>query len=190
MTIAIPKGEARAVALARGQRLAVVDVEGQQVGDLAALGPGGEYLSMTHTAGVLGRIRLKVGDRLVSNLRRPLLEVVADDVGLHDLLYPSCDVERYRSLGAAPGHRSCRQNLSDALGIPYADVPDPLNVFMNVEVTPSGDLVIGPPRSKAGDRIVFRALEDLRLAVSACPQDLNACNGRGPTDLRLEVLEG
>jgi uncharacterized protein YcgI (DUF1989 family) len=37
--------------------------------------------------------------------------------------------------------------------------------------------VFGAPRSRAGDAIVFRAEQDLAVAVSACPALI--CNGGG-----------
>ena len=67
-------------------------------------------------------------------------------------------------------------------------LPTAFNVFMNVDVTGEGRLVIKPPRSRAGDSVVLRAEMDLRVALSACPAA--TCNGGGATrPLAFEVLD-
>ena len=56
---------------------------------------------------------------------------------------------------------------------------------MNVDVLPSGELRILPPRSRPGDRIVLRAEMDLIVGVTACSAELSN-NGRfKPIDVRL-----
>ena len=56
---------------------------------------------------------------------------------------------------------------------------------MNVEVLPSGELRILPPRSRAGDRFVLRAEMDLIVGITACSAELSN-NGRfKPIDVRL-----
>jgi uncharacterized protein YcgI (DUF1989 family) len=56
--------------------------------------------------------------------------MIAEDTspGVHDTLIPACDPERYRLLGAAPGHASCAENFKAALrdlGVGCPEVPDP-----------------------------------------------------------------
>ena len=56
---------------------------------------------------------------------------------------------------------------------------------MNVDVLPSGELRILPPRSRAGDRFVLRAEMDLIVGITACSAELSN-NGRfKPIDVRL-----
>ena len=56
---------------------------------------------------------------------------------------------------------------------------------MNVDVLPSGELRILPPRSRPGDRLVLRAEMDLIVGVTACSAELSN-NGRfKPIDVEL-----
>ena len=87
-------------------------------------------------------------------------------------------------------HRSCKQNLYEALaefGLNPAVTPEVVNLFQNSGPDDEGNLSVSEPLTKAGDYVVLRALVDLLVAVSACPQDLNPCNAFKPTDLMLEI---
>ena len=45
------------------------------------------------------------------------------------------------------------------------------------------------PTSKPGDKIVLRAMVGgIVAAISACPQDLNACNGFHPSPILARIL--
>ena len=97
--VLIPARGGRAVRVARGAAVNIVNTHGSQVVDFWALcSPNtSEHLSMEHTRIVIGRLMPRVGDTLVSNARRPTLTVVADtSPGVHDTLMASCDAARYR----------------------------------------------------------------------------------------------
>ena len=74
-----------------------------------------------------------------------------------------------------------------AFGIEEHLIPDPMNVFMRQDLSAEGTFEVLEPVSKAGDAIVFRLLLDCILAISACPQDQNPCNGWAISDLLLVV---
>ena len=175
-----------------GQTLRVVDVQGGQVGDLFAYVDGdlSEHLSASHTRARINRLFPAIGEAFMSNRRRALLELVADDSpGAHDMLIAACDAERYRELGVAGGHASCADNLSRALaahGLRPLFVPQPVNLFMNIPVV-GGRLEWLPAATRAGDGLTLRALADVLVVVSACPQDLVRINGGQPTSLALEL---
>jgi hypothetical protein len=81
-------------------------------------------------------------------------------------------------------------NFEDALipwEIPRKHIPDPLNIFENAAVGIEGTLVHLPVISKAGDRLVLKALMSLVCAVSACPMDLNLTGGERITDIRVVI---
>jgi uncharacterized protein len=175
-----------------GEWLTVTDVEGHQIGDLVAFNHGDhtEWLDMARTRSTLYRLHLRVGDRLYSNRREPILELVEDPVGVHDLLFPPCDPKRYAVTWGRPGHRNWLTNLTEALtpyGITMWQIPQPLNLFQNTPVLPDGRLGSGTAPSRAGDYVTFRVLKDVVCAVSSCPMDLTAANGGTITDLRLSV---
>ena len=56
---------------------------------------------------------------------------------------------------------------------------------MNVEIQPSGELRILPPRSRAGDHIVLRAEMDMIVGVTACSAELSNNGTFKPIDVEL-----
>ena len=193
--VLVPARSARSLVVPRGALLEIVDVEGQQVADLVAFRSDdqNEWLSTSHTRGSLQSLKLRFGGSLVSNLRRPLLRVVGDDVGTHDLLFAMCDKARYQADYGISDHANCRDNLTAALA-PWSveswRIPDPVNVFQNSPVDSEGGISSAAPRSRAGDRLVLEALDDLVVGISACPQDQNPCNGWNPTAILLRLRRG
>jgi len=192
--VLIPGGHARAIRVPKGSLLEIVDVEGQQVADFISVieDDPKEWLSATHTRSTLGRLNLEVGDRLQTNWRRDIYEVVKDDVGIHDLITAMCDERRYTIDYGVQGHRSCRNNFVEALA-PWQyrewQVPDVINIFQNAPI--GSDRTFGNeiPTSKPGDRFVIRALiGGIIAAISACPQDLNPCNGFHPSPILARVV--
>jgi uncharacterized protein len=191
----VPGGEGRAVGVRAGQVVRVTDVEGGQVGDLfafAATDPA-EYASAPHTRVAIRRLFPRPGDPVLTNLRRPILSVLADtSPGWHDMLYAACDPARYALLGADSAHRSCAANLQEALrehGLDSPVVPQPLNVFMDVRVQDDGTLASHPASTRAGDYIEFRAAMDCLVVLSSCPMDIVNISVGGITPLELQVLE-
>ncbi len=190
----VPAREARAVRVPQGRRVSVVDLEGGQVGDVFAFAADDvtEHLSASHTRSSTNRLFPAVGERFVTDRRRPILTLVSDtSPGRHDMLIAACDPERYAALGAQPSHASCAGNLHRALasmGLAVPFTPQPVNVFMRIPVDEEGGLDWLPAVSRPGDAITFEAVMDCVLVVSACPQDLVDINGGVPTSLAIDVL--
>ena len=187
----IPAGTGAALLLNRGEHVRVLDPEGGQSGDLVAFSRDGhQRLCSGRTFDYGGKLFVSVGDVLWSDRSNPLLTIVSDDVGRHDLLYSPCSIEMYRmQYGVTGYHPNCHDNLCGALRSLGVE-PDPLttafNFFMNVVIGPDGKLGFAPPRSQAGDSIVLRAEMDLAIALSACPA--STCNGgTPPKPLAFEV---
>lgn len=193
--VRIPAREARVVSVRAGQVLEVVDLEGRQVGDLVAWRPEepAEYLSPAHTCSALTKLVPAVGDELFFNHRTPLLRILRDDVGRHDLVVPCCDPERYARDYGRPDHPSCLGALQTALAGAGETWPVrgelARNVFMDNRLE-DGHIVTHAAAHPAGSRIALLALVDLRVAMVACPQDLSPCNAYHPTDMALRVLAG
>jgi uncharacterized protein YcgI (DUF1989 family) len=192
--ILIPAGHARAFGVSQGQSLEVVDVEGQQVADFIAFAAHDhrrEWLSATHTRASVLRLNLAVGDRLQTNWRNPIFEITHDDVGIHDLITAMCDARRYRIDYGVENHRSCRTNFVEVLAewdVEEWEVPDVINFFQNSPIRLDRTFGNEVPTSKPGDKIVLQVLMDAIVGISACPQDLNPCNGFHPTPLLARIL--
>lgn len=168
---------------APGEIISIIDPEGEQVSDVVAFNPSchGEWLSSGRSIDYAGTIYLTAGHTLYSNLSRPMLTIVRDDVGRHDFLLAPCSQRMFEMLHGVRGHHpSCLENLAAGLerfGIREEQVPTAFNAFMNVDVVPDGRLDIRPPRSRAGDRIEFRAEMPLIVAATACSSE-QTNNGR------------
>lgn len=195
---AVPARSSRAIRLEAGQTLRIVNTHGNQVVDTWAVAADDhdEVMSMQHTRVGLMRLCPEAGDMLFSNRRRPILCLSADtSPGRHDTLFPACDPERYRLLGAPDGHANCCDNFRLALrdaGLPDLPVPAPLNLFMNIPWSLEGGLSFEPPLSSPGEHVELRAERPVIVVLSTCPQDMVPVNGRDcvPTEVHYEILQG
>jgi uncharacterized protein len=193
-TILIPAREGRSVQIPAGRSFRVTDREGGQVGDLFAFSASDvtEYASAEHTRAYVNRLFPRVGEPFVTNRRRPILVFERDESpGVHDMLCAACDPERYEGLGVEGWHASCEENLREAmraLGHEHIEVPQPINLFMNIPVAPDGSLGWEPAPTRPGDGAVLRAVSDCVVVVSACPQDIVPINHGNPTSLEIELL--
>ena len=177
---------------AAGQYITVIDLEGQQAGDFVALSRDdlGEGLSAVHTRRALLSLYFRVGDVLLSNRDRPMLEVIHDSIGIHDATVPACDPTRYSIDFGVDGHRNCLENMHEPLapyGVDILHVPEPFNLFQNSPVVGDGRTGVVDPPSRPGDRVVFRALMDLVCALSPCPQDIIPGNGLMVTNIKVII---
>lgn len=84
----IPPRSGAAFTLDRGQRLTVIDPQGEQVADLVAFRRDDldEVISSGRTIDYASRIFLTTGDPIYSNRSNVLLRIVEDTVGRHDFL--------------------------------------------------------------------------------------------------------
>jgi uncharacterized protein len=191
--IVVPAREGRGVIVRAGEFLDIVDLEGQQVGDLVAWRRSDpqEYMSPTHTVSCNASIRLGAGAQLFTNRRNPIFTILRDDVGRHDIIVPCCDPERYARDFGRHDHRSCLRNLEEArdlLGESFAIRGEQAwNVFMHNRVTAEGKVVTDQATHPAQATITLRAEMEVVALLSACPQDLTACNAFHPTPMKLVV---
>jgi uncharacterized protein YcgI (DUF1989 family) len=192
----LPARTGRAVRLAKGAAIRIVNTHGTQVVDTWAFNANDlrEHMSMEHTRPTLGSIFPQKGRPLHTNRRRAILILEEDtSPGIHDTLMAACDDYRYGLLGCTEYHDNCTDNLHGALaalGVTVAETPQPLNLWMNIPVAADGATAWGEPVSKPGDFVVLRASLDCIVAMSACPQDILPINGAAcrPTEAHFEVL--
>jgi urea carboxylase-associated protein 1 len=179
-----------------GGTLEITDVCGNQAVDclfyLAA--DVTERYSAPETVAWQGSIFLVQGSVLRSDQGRPLLTVVADDVGRHDTIGGACSRE---SNTLRYGHHTgsqhaCVENfLAEGArwGLGKRDLVSNINWYMNVPVEEDGTLGIVDGISAPGLSVKLRAHEDVLTLISNCPQINNPCNGFDPTPIRL-TLDG
>ena len=196
----VPAGEPWMGVVRCGQRFRIVDLEGNQAVDTLFYNAAdsAEHYSAQNTIQAQQRIYLTTGTVLLSNRGRPMLRIEEDTCGRHDTLGGACSSEsntvRY-ALDKRYMH-SCRDSFLLALArhasqsegsLTKRDLPSNINFFMNVPVTPAGQLRFADGISAAGRHVELEALMDTRVLISNCPQLNNPCNAYNPTPVRIKV---
>lgn len=170
----IPPRSGTAFELKKGQKLKIIDPQGEQVADMVAYNrlDINEVISSGRSLDYASKIYLTKGDPIYSNRSNVMLEIIEDTVGRHDFLLTPCSADTFRIIyGYDNPHRGCFGNLAEALAA-YSIIPDQIptafNIFMNVPIDSSGVLRVEPPLSKAGDYLVVEAKMDLIIGLTAC----------------------
>ena len=189
----VPARQGRAVRVAKGQTIRIVNTHGTQVCDMWAFNANSmnEFMSMEHLRAWVDRVNPLPGDAMVTNHRRAILTFKTDtSVGVHDTLIAPCDIYRYRTLGVEGYHDSCADNLRlavKAIGLRTREVPGSLNLWMNIPFNPQGQIEWKPTVSQAGDYVEFVAEMDCIVVMSSCPQDIVAINSNKPMPVHFAV---
>lgn len=176
----IPPRSGASFILRKGERLKVVDIEGEQVSDFICynLNDTSEYLSSGRTIDYAETIFLTKGHSFYSNRSNIMFEIIEDTVGRHDFLLTPCSADTFRIIyGHTSPHRGCLGNLATVLkeyNIKEDNIPTCFNIFMNVAVDgASGKIEVLPPKSKAGDYILIEAKMDLVVGMTACSAEMS-----------------
>ncbi|MEM9044452.1 MAG: urea carboxylase-associated family protein [Pseudomonadota bacterium] len=190
----VPARRGRAVRLSKGQAIKMINTHGNQVVDTWAFNAEdvSEYFSPEHWRATVTHIFPRVGDKLITNRRRPILTFEADTSSvIHDTLMAACDTHRYALLGCTEYHDNCTDNLAAAMrsiGIERHDTPSSLNMWMNIPVDTAGNTGWGEPVSKPGDYVILRAELDCIVAMSNCPQDILPVNSGKTVETHYQIL--
>jgi len=191
--ILVPASHGKAWRAKRGQYVEIIDVKGQQVGDLMAWNAEAEseYFSPAHTVTRNWSVALKVGDCLATNNRRDIFRIIRDTVGYHDIVVPCCDERTYITRYGIYNHRSCKSNILEGLAeikeSPHVSGELAWNVFMKNRIQPDGKMVYDAPTHGPGANIVLECLMDVVIAMSACPQDQTPTNGWKCTEMLVKI---
>lgn len=180
--------------VAAGDVLTIVDVGGNQSADFLVYDAADtdERYSAADTIAWQRNAYVGTGTVLRSNLGRPLMTVVDNEIDRQDTIGGACSKE---SNTLRYGHHTmyqhaCRENfLAEAAryGLGARDLVSNLNWFMNVPVEADGSLGIVDGMSAPGKRVAMRAERDVLVIVSNCPQMNNPCNDFSCTPLRMIV---
>ena len=180
-----------------GQTFRILDLEGNQAADTLfyCVDDPSERYSATDTIREQHNVYLTAGSVLRSNQNRAMLEIAADTCGRHDTLGGACATEsntvRY-DLEKRCMH-ACRDSWMLAIaekpeyGLSKRDITHNINFFMNVPVTEDGGLSFADGISAAGKYVELKALVDVYVLISNCPQLNNPCNAYNPTPIEYLV---
>ena len=180
--------------LRRGERLRIIDLEGNQSGDflMYALHDDSERYSAQDTIAAQGNIFLRQGTVLLSNEGNEMAVITATTVARHDTIGGACSCEsntlRYGHHTKA--QHACVENFLDSHarhGRGKRDMVSNINWFMNVPVEADGTLGIVDGISAPGLYVELEARMDLMAVISNCPQINNPCNAFNPTPLRVII---
>ncbi len=180
-----------------GEYIQIIDVEGRQCSDFQAfsrrkLDAGNEQaLDATITRSLLGLINPVPGlpAKAFDLEMEPLVEVIQDTCGRHDVFMTACNSRYYDEMGY-PGHVNCTDNFNEVLdphGIGRRKGWEALNYFYNTNIDAANQIYFDEPWSRPGDYVMMRAVTDLVCVASACPCDIDAANGWNPTDIHVRV---
>jgi len=189
----IPEKHGISFEVDEGERFEVTDPEGEQVADLVAFDrtDTSERFSPKYTYRRENQLRPTTGDRLYTTEGNPILRFVADDCGIHDLLYAPCNHWVVGDYYGQDGEGGCRENLAEVLaveGITETELQETLNVFMTSEIT-DYEVEIAEPESDPGDTVVFEAETDAVVGVTACSGE-STVNAGGTKPIDIVVPDG
>jgi uncharacterized protein YcgI (DUF1989 family) len=143
-----------------------------------------------------GSIYMRRGDSILSRSGLTLMRMLADGfegLGTHDMQFGMCSRARHDRAAAegrlgeylhaelaVPTH-GCAENLTAACapwGIPYVDIPSPINFFQNMAIDQAtGRMQRTQVRPDAPVALDLVAERDLLVAFSACPDKASRTGG-------------
>ena len=195
----IQPGNATAYEVKAGQWIQILDVQGRECSDfqafsLRALEKGLEReIEPTTTRSLMGNGYPQPGifAKYWTSDHEPLVEIVQDTCGRHDMFGLACTARYYEDLGY-PGHVNCSDNMNIDLAKfdirPRGGWPA-INFFFNTMLDDANALGMDDPWSRPGDYVMLKALTDLVCVSSACPCDVDPANGWNPTDIQVRVYD-
>jgi uncharacterized protein len=194
----IPAGDPWIHEIRRGQYFRIVDLHGNQAVDTLFYNARdyADRYSAQDTIRSQANLYLTTGTPLLSTAGTVLLTIVADTCGRHDTLGGACANESNMVRYAIEKRHmhACRSSFLKAVvewdhGMTKRDIPNNINFFMNVPVTPEGKLTFEDGISEAGRYVEMRAETDVLALISNCPQLNNPCNAYNPTPVEVLIWD-
>ena len=191
-----PGGHMRARTVKAGQVVRFIDQEGNQVPDVILWDAQDltNMLSCANTRTILHKWNIGVGDVLYSKYCDELAIIEKDTVGLHWWGGGFCSEGTNRVRFGVPGTPNCMDNLVASMqdyrfSRRNIELDSCVSLFMAKTFDPDGTQSTVKPNSKPGDHIEFRALRDLIVGLSNCPQVRNECNGFQLTSIKVVIFK-
>jgi urea carboxylase-associated protein 1 len=188
----VPPGGRWSRRLEPGQRLRIVDIEGQQAVDFLCYAADlpMDRLNIPNTIKLNKSLYIEKDFKIYSDHAKVLFTVVEDTCGLHDTLAGCCsneiDLVRYNVVKT----KSCRANFIAELSkwaMGPSEIVSNINFFMRVPFREDGYVEIADGVSKAGDYVELKAEMPVLAILSNCPQEHNPAAGGKPTPIEVIV---
>lgn len=195
----VEAGRAWSHELKPGQTLRILDVCGNQAVDTTFFNledPADHYSAVATIVGQQN-IYLTTGTILRSESYKPLLEITADLTGRHDTLGGCCSSQSntVRYAREKEYMHNCRDSFmlemskDDEGRFLKRDLAPNINFFMNVPITEDGYYKFDDGVSAPGKYVEMKALANVEVLVSNCPQLNNPCNAYNPTPVRMIIWD-
>ena len=184
--------------LKEGQSFRIIDLGGNQAVDTTFydLNNPQDHYGAVKTITEQENIYLTTGSILRAESGKPLLEITADLCGRHDTLGGACSSQSntVRYAREKIDMHNCRDSFMLQLAKQNGDyrkrdLAPNINFFMNVPVTKEGGLKFDDGVSSPGFYVEMKALSDVMILISNCPQLNNPCNAYNPTTVRLVIWD-
>ncbi|MDB5776529.1 MAG: urea carboxylase [Herbaspirillum sp.] len=175
-----------------GERLRIIDLEGQQAVDFLCYSPElpMDRLNIPNTVKLNKSLYITEGCKIYSDHAKVMFSVVSDSCGFHDTLAGCCsneiDLVRYGVVKT----KSCRANFIAELAdwsMAPSEIVSNINFFMRVAFSEDGSVAIAPGVSKPGDHVELQAEMPVIAMLSNCPQEHNPASGFKPTPIEVIV---
>lgn len=193
----VPPGAPWAREIKDGQRLRIIDIEGQQGVDFLCYNAGHpeERYHAPNTLKAARTLKLTKGHILYSDVARAIFTIVEDSCDGHDTLAGCCSAHSNAMLYGVEDCPGCRENFLSVLSeydLGRKDIVPNINFFCSVPVSTNQTLmpaVFVEGTSKPGDYVELQANMNALAVISNCPQVNNPCNSGKPSPIRIMVLE-
>ena len=186
-------GQARVFRVPASARLALRDLEGHQAAEFLAFVADdlSEHLDCSVTMEIIGRVFPTPGSKFYSNRYEPLLTLIEDDVGTHDLFHPaSSALSRSLFLGESGERGGTREAFEEALadaGVQVPHLPRPVHFFRRTDVDQEGSFVMMETPSAAGQGVRLEAGRDLIVVVAVPDDEISPITGCNPTPIAVTI---
>jgi len=198
--LTIPAREGRAFRIERGQVFRIFPLEDGQVADCVFYNANDtrEWFHVGQTWAINAILKTGTAKSFKHFYSKPprenlMLTTLADTYPNHfGNMGGRCSAHLYKLRNAPAGHRSCQDNLAEALapfGLSADEVMDVFNLFMSVDLHTDGGYVIRESGVKKSDYIELRAEMDVLAAVSACPADNIPVNNWKCSPIGVRIYE-
>jgi uncharacterized protein len=175
-----------------GERLRLIDLEGQQAVDFLCYSAELPFdrINLPNTIKLNRSLYISKGCRIYSDHAKVMFTVVEDTCGYHDTLAGCCsneiDLLRYN----VKKTKSCRSNFIAELAkwaMSPSEIVSNINFFMRVPFETDGRVEISDGISKPGDFVELLAEMPVLAMLSNCPQEHNPAAGMRPTPIEVIV---
>ena len=153
------------------QLIQIVTIDGRQAAEMIAFmtGDPSERLSTAATRAKNKSIMIEAGKKLYSSRFTPMMELVSDSVGRHDLLMASSEPIKPTSHDQDGDEEPTHAFIQALNGheLTLDSVLEPVNWFANISIKAKGELEVGESLAEPNDSVLLKALTDLIVVVGA-----------------------